>query len=114
MLNKIILSVVTLTLSAFVLIAASAETEYESELVVAITGSVTDASSGEGIHGATVAIKETDLTTTTDNSGTFIFTEVDPGNYTLSVNADGYQSSEKTLEVNEEGVLVEIELEPEQ
>lgn len=114
MLNKIILSVVTLTLSAFVLTAATAETEYETELITSITGTVIDVSSGEGIHGASVAIEEIDLTTTTDDSGTFIFTDVDPGSYTLSADADGYQSSEETLEVNDEGVTIEIELEPEQ
>lgn len=114
MLNKIIISVVTLILSAFVLMAATAETEYESELVAAITGSVIDASSGEGIPGASVAITELDLNTTTDDSGTFTFADVDPGSYTLSADAEGYQSHEETIEVNDEGNMIEIELEPEQ
>lgn len=73
-----------------------------------VTGSVTDAATGNGLAGAIVALVRAipvggemgsaivwplPLVTTTDSSGNFSFAKVPTGNYTLDVLKEGYQRS---------------------
>lgn len=61
-----------------------------------ISGVVRDADSGEPVSGANVLVDGTKLTTVTDDSGYFIFTNVPPGEYEVSVQMVGY--AEETVD----------------
>lgn len=66
-----------------------------------ISGSIA-AMNGEGINGATVTMSGTATgTATTDNNGYFVFTDVKPGSYNLSVSAEGKLSQSTTVAVEE-------------
>jgi len=115
MYQKIIMMITALVISSIVLMAAAmppagGEIELEtSELY----GTVLDAELEEGIPGAEVVLKETGETTTTDEYGTFSFTEIEEGTYTVTVDAEGFEPAELEVDVNEEGAAIEIILEPE-
>ncbi|MDX1641531.1 MAG: carboxypeptidase-like regulatory domain-containing protein [Balneolaceae bacterium] len=78
-----------------------------------ITGSVVDAETGDAVANATVALEGTETTTTTDEYGTFVFEQVETGSHTLTIEADGYQSTETSVDVTETGANVEVEVTPE-
>lgn len=108
---KLIKITVALAISALVMIAA---VEADSQVATAsISGSVVDANTEEGIAGVTVTISETGQTASTDEYGNYSFEEVESGSYTLTAEADGYQSAEATAEVNDENVTIDFALEPE-
>ena len=56
----------------------------------AISGTVTDAKTGNPIAGATVECTCQRATTVTDSSGRYGFTDVVPAAYDVSVSASGY------------------------
>lgn len=85
-------------------------TETTGDTYSMISGSVIDADTGDAIPNATVRINETDQSATTDDYGTFVFEDVDSGTYTVSVEADGYESTEQSVDVTEEGSNIEIEV----
>jgi hypothetical protein len=106
---KLIKITAAFAISALVIIAAAeADTQVESPY---ISGTVIDANTVEGIAGAKVTIEETGQTTTANDYGNYSFEEVESGVYTLKAEADGYQSSETTVEVNDDNVTVDIALE---
>ncbi len=101
-------------ISAFALIAATnPEKGVTNNQVATLSGTVTDASTGEAIQNATVTVSETGQTATTDENGSFNIENVEAGSYSISVKANGYQTAEETVEVSEEGGPVQISLEPE-
>ena len=115
MYNKIIMMITALAISSIVLMAATippAGGEIEIETST-LSGIVLDASLEEGIPGAEVMLEETGEATTTDEYGTFTFTEVEEGSYTVAVEADGFEPAKAEVEVNEEGATIEVVLEPE-
>ncbi len=59
-----------------------------------IVGTVTDASSGEAIIGATVIAD--DYSATSDTDGHYNITNVPAGTYTVTASAEGYQTSSQT------------------
>lgn len=94
------LSLIVLTLSLCVSAAAQGTTSR-------VTGTVTD-SSGAAVAGATVTLTNegtrNSLTTTTSNSGGYVFDLVQPGNYTVSVEKAGFKklvSSNNPVLVNQ-------------
>jgi uncharacterized membrane protein len=108
-------------LSAFMLIfglamvsntAVAQTTEAETEAVAAatISGEVVDEASQEAVVGAEVKISA-DNSATTDEEGKFSIDSLEPGLYTVTVEADGYESwsQEVTLEGDKE---LEIALTP--
>ncbi len=77
-----------------------------------IVGQVVDAKTGDPIPGANVTLVEYNQTVTTDVNGTFTF-NVEPGTYTLFVEAEGYFNATVSVNVGEnETVVVQIPLEP--
>ena len=77
-----------------------------------IVGQVIDADTGDPIPGANVTLIEYNQTVTTDVNGTFTF-NVEPGTYTLFVEAEGYFNTTVSVSVGEnETVIVQIPLEP--
>lgn len=68
-----------------------------------ISGSIA-AMDGSGIAGATVTMSgAATATATTDGNGYFIFSDVNPGNYTLSATATGKLSKETSVSISENG-----------
>jgi len=79
----------------------------------AIVGKVNDMFHGGGVEGAkvTLASEESVLTTTTDTSGNFTFSDLSPGRYELVVTREGFfdnkfggvkveQGKETSVEIN--------------
>ncbi|TVR30197.1 MAG: DUF2012 domain-containing protein [Balneolaceae bacterium] len=115
MYQKVIMMITALAISSIVLMAATiSPTGGDINIETStISGTVLDAELEEGISGAEVTLEETDVTTTTDEYGTFTFTEVEEGSYTVVVEAYGFESAKVEVEVNEEGAAIEVVLEPE-
>ena len=110
MLRKMIMIGVALAMSAMVMVAAAeAEAEIEEHT---ISGAVIDATTEEGISGATVTISETEATATTDEYGFYSFEGVEAGSYSLTAEADGYESAEASADVNDRSVTVDFSLTP--
>jgi outer membrane receptor protein involved in Fe transport len=82
-----------------------------------ITGSVTDPQQS-AVAGATVNVtdeaKSLTLTATTDKEGRFVFPQVPPGNYKLTIEATGFKKMERTdilLVANDKLTLGDLALE---
>lgn len=76
-----------------------------------IIGSVKVFGSITPIAGAKVTVKDSTVTTTTDNTGNFTLDNLNYGTYTLTVSKDGYIAATKTVEVNTASVNVDFNLE---
>ncbi len=76
-----------------------------------IEGYVYNSTSGEPVANATVEIVELGLKTNTTSNGTFVFTGVNPGTYTLSVKRSGYYPYSQSVNMKIGGVTrVEVGL----
>lgn len=62
-----------------------------------IRGAVYDASTGEPLPNAAVTLMPSSRTLQTGGDGTFAFEELDPGQYTLSVQKEGYYVDRKSV-----------------
>ena len=62
-----------------------------------IEGTVLHESTGEPLAGAEVRIIEIDQQQTTDASGKFVFTDIAPGTWTVSISHEAYTTRTKTL-----------------
>lgn len=117
MLKRAIVVVGMFVLTAGMAFAAP-ETEInstvESSARTIITGTVTDANTEAPIQNAEITLHGTDMSTTTDQSGTFRFADLETGTHTVIVRAEGYEASESRVEVTEEGGSVQITLTPRQ
>ena len=72
----------------------------EENLSGTISGIVTEyASSNTPIAGATVTVNGKGLSKTTGSDGRFEFTGLEPGTYTISVNANYYKANTKQVTV---------------
>jgi hypothetical protein len=74
------------------------ETAQATEDTGGLEGLVTDPAI-EPIEGAQVRLPQLDASTTTAEDGSFAFSELEPGSYTLVANATGHQASERTVDV---------------
>ena len=88
-------------------------TTTDNKHATAITGTVTDANTGDAISDAEIVLGDTETKATTDEYGSFTIEEVEPGAYTLTVSADGYENTETEVDVAEDGANVAVELTPE-
>lgn len=76
-----------------------------------VKGEVKDAESEEGLSNIEVTIDELGESAMTDEEGNFTIEDVEPGSYTVNVQAEGYEEHTETVEVSEEGEAeVEITL----
>ncbi len=112
MIKKAVILVSVMILSMGVAFATSTPDAEVTEIATfaGITGSVVDANSGEAVPNATVTLNETSVTT--DEYGAFTIEELEAGSYTLTVEAEGYEAAEQSVDVTEEGANVEITLQP--
>ncbi len=101
MLRKLLsMALALLLLPAFVLAQGS------------ITGTVSDAATGETLPGANVVVQELNRGAATDTEGRFVIDNVPNGTYTLTSSFVGYKKFETTVEVSGSETTLNIELEP--
>lgn len=113
--SKAIMIIATIAFSMSMLLAsANAQVVTDSTAATTLIGTVVDATTDEGIAGAEVTIEDTDQSVTTDEYGTFTIENLEEGTYTVKVNAEGYITAEKEVEITEEGASVEFVLETEE
>lgn len=75
-----------------------------------ISGTVYD-DENNPVKEAIVSIDRLSLTTRTDEKGTFLFSDIVPNTYAISVSADGYDTKSQSVSVNpNEETIVEIRL----
>lgn len=71
--------------------------DIELDLYCTINGNVIDAQTGEPIKAASVMLTPSGKTTVSGSDGTFEFASIDPGQYTILVQALGYVSNRKII-----------------
>lgn len=91
-----------LTLFPFTLITAQ----------FSISGTISDASSGEPLIGANIMLKGQTTGTVTNISGGYILPNLTSGSYTLRVTFIGYKSVEQQVVINRESITQNISLQP--
>lgn len=85
--------------------------DFTSIAVYTISGTVSD--SGIGIGGATMTLSgATEIATTTDSSGNYLFTNIVQGTYTLSPSLTGYAFSSMLIELTLDMTGVNFEAMP--
>lgn len=115
--QKIFIIISICVIGLFTLIAATnSDIEVEKnvqETTISLTGTVVDATTREGIPQAQVTLEEAGESTSTDEYGSFYFSELEVGTHSLSVEAVNYRPAQERVEVTEEGATIEIQLDPE-
>ena len=86
-----------LTLFAGILCISGCDDGISYDFFATIHGNVYDASTGEPLPNAAVTINPTSRTLQTDGNGTFVFDELDSGQYTVSVQKGGYYADRKSV-----------------
>ncbi len=118
--NKIDMKKILFGIMALLLTIAVSAKENETKTASAtdnaaslvLTGTISDANSGESLVGVEVKIEGTDLKTYTDFDGNFTFSNVKPGEYKVIANYISYKPVSKTLEANAKINEVELKLQP--
>lgn len=77
----------------------SCQSDYTLDIYGTISGKVTDASSGNPLPTAQVTLVPGSKTIQTSDDGTFSFSGLEEGQYTVSVQKDGYQANRKNVNV---------------
>src|SRR5699024_6453515 len=75
-----------------------------------LTGSVTDASSGEPLPGVNVFIPDLQRGAATDAEGQFTIEGIEYGTYTVRASFIGYTTFEQEVTIEQESVTLDIEL----
>ncbi|MFV1883551.1 MAG: carboxypeptidase-like regulatory domain-containing protein [Balneola sp.] len=102
MLKKLLLTVVCV---AFYAVSAFAQSG-------SITGTITDASTGEPLVGATVFIESLQRGAGTDLDGNYTISNLPSGTYTLTSNYIGYKKFEVSIEIGSGTLAFDIQLSP--
>lgn len=103
----VVLFTVLMTLIFFSGCKGKNEYSYFSE----INGSVYDVSSGEQLPDASVVLTPGSRAVRTDQSGSYIFEDLDPGQYTVTVQKEGYYVDRRSVEaISGESVRVDVPL----
>lgn len=91
-----------LTLLLAVLAMYSCNDELEQEFTGSIIGTVADASTGEPVPTVNVSLEPGGKSAITGSDGNYMFAELDPGSYTVSISKQGYTSDSKVIKVEPE------------
>lgn len=76
----------------------------------ALSGKVTRAGSGDPMSGVAVVVEELRRETRTDSAGSYRFEGLAPGEYHVSVRADGYSSRRAEVQVTAAGATLDLEV----
>lgn len=100
----------TILFSCSLLVLANAQTSKQG----ALTGTIIDKNSQRPVIGATVLINSTTLIVLSDTAGMFLFNEILPGTYNITINSLGYKtiSLNNLLVTNGNINVVSVEMEP--
>lgn len=72
-------------------------TKEEYDVFASVYGVVSDTKTGELIPNATVVLSPGGETKITGSDGQFLFNDVDPQQYTITVQKEGYQTNRKSV-----------------
>ncbi len=89
--------------------ANSTEALFEEEV---ITGVVLDDSNDDPIEGVKVKLERAEQSAETNADGEFKIENLEPGLYTLVVEAEGYETWAKEIDLTAQEAEVEIRLQP--
>jgi len=78
----------------FILILLSGLTVFSQ---VSLKGKITDMSTGNVLHGATINIKQLNITTTTDINGNYFFSDIKAGTYLIKASFVGFRDSSLSI-----------------
>lgn len=103
------MSAATVIVTAFSFNTAFSKTVTDAN----ITGHVVESETGDHLTGCLVKIEDTDIATVTDASGHYLFRDLVPGHYTISVSLMGYQPQKKEISVKaDQTVELNFKVEP--
>lgn len=94
---KRILSVCALVSLLLAIAALSGCNETEYDFYSTISGTVYDAATGSTVQNASVVLTPSGSTQTTGEDGTFLFENLDPGQYTVTIQKEGYYVERKNV-----------------
>jgi uncharacterized membrane protein len=111
LLNKKVLFSVLMLIVGIAMVSNEAIAQEESQ--ARLWGQVTDSSTDQPVPNVEVMIVDLNESATTDEEGNYSFEMLQPGTYTVSVEADGYESWQQEVEImQEEETTLDIELNP--
>ena len=73
-----------------------------------ISGTVTDAETGDPLLGVTIVLKNTNKGVVTDFDGNYIINNVEPGDYTIDLSYIGYGRLSQTITVGADDVTYDF------
>lgn len=80
-----------------ILLSLTSCAKEEYDVFSSLYGVVSDTKTGELIPNATVVLSPGGETKITGSDGQFIFNEIDPQQYTITVQKEGYQTNRKSV-----------------
>ncbi|MEX0607831.1 MAG: carboxypeptidase-like regulatory domain-containing protein [Balneolaceae bacterium] len=82
----------------------------DSAIALTLTGTVTDAETGDPIPNVEVELEELAMTETTDEEGKFEIRDIQEGGiYTIKIDHEGYEPYEETHEVTDQTTQTETD-----
>lgn len=90
------LAILSLALSACLCITGC-DDNVSYDFFSTIHGAVYDAGTGAPLSNASVTLMPSSRTLQTGKDGTFVFEELDPGQYTISAQKEGYLADRKSV-----------------
>lgn len=93
--------------SATSIFASDNPKENNNNLTTSVSGVILDETTGESLVGVAVKIDGTDLEVYTDFEGGFLFDNITPGDYTVSVAMISYkkESSKLTIKLGQDNTI---------
>ena len=87
--------------------ASDSPKENKTTLTTSVSGVILDETTGESLVGVAVKIDGTDLEVYTDFEGGFLFDNITPGDYTVSVAMISYkkESSKLTIKLRQDNTI---------
>ena len=96
---KISLSKAALLLSVFGFTVCSCNDDLGQELTGSIIGTVADATTGEPVPTVSVSLEPGGKSAVTGSDGNYLFSELEAGNYTVSISKKGYNPDSRVISV---------------
>ncbi len=90
---------IVILILAFGLICGCVEQADETSTTGDIVGSVSDKSTGEPVATANIVLSPGENATVTGSDGSFEYKGLEPGEYAITINKEGYKSTRKTVTV---------------